>query len=176
MNDELAALRRDLIHGMQLSMQGSYQRRAPAAQSVPYLIEVRGRLRKYARDNPVEAEAWRLLSQADECMLDYAAAIHHLERAMALMPKKDKPDLKRLAMLQSSYAGWAELHLTSTELNELGHYLVAHDRLDPEDRTMKHTIQWLMDHGRDDYSLVVDGLHNRGAFSDFQVLHNVVFG
>ena len=66
-------------------MQGSYERRAPAKKAVPFLLDARGGLRKYVKENDQDVEAWRLLSQAEECLLSYTPARTSLENATALV-------------------------------------------------------------------------------------------
>ncbi|WP_053591394.1 hypothetical protein [Bacillus sp. FJAT-22090] len=65
--EKLEALKETLIEGQKLSMQGSWDRRAPAKKAVPLLLEARQGLKDYVIENGTNPLAWRLLSQAEEC-------------------------------------------------------------------------------------------------------------
>jgi hypothetical protein len=122
------------------------------------------------------AEAWRLLAQAQEAFLDYAAARTSLERAISLGGgKASKHDLKKLALLKQGEKEWRELHLTADQLQALGAFLQTRD-VGPDDRSLRWTRQWLAEAGVADIERVLQAIQQRGAFSDFQVLRNIVVG
>src|SRR5688572_22764268 len=126
MSKELEDLRGILMSGIRLSMQGSLSRRAPAKASVPNLLRAREGLREFVSENPTSAEAWRLLSQAEECLLNYKQAMACLEKSMSISGSRDKRSLKRWAQLRESMTEWSTLPLTPGQLCELGEFLVQH--------------------------------------------------
>ena len=169
-------LRASLLQGIRLSKQGSYQRRAPAPEAVPILISARDGLRDFIKLFDDNAEAWRALSQAEECLLNYPAAIECLQQAMTLASRKDRNDLKRLASLNAAAQNWNALALTPSQLQELGLYLRQHCvSATSADRSMPLTNRWLSLIHHPEGDKVISALHNMGAFTDFQVL-NVVMG
>lgn len=177
MIDELEDLRATLMSAIRLSMQGSYSRRAPAKSSVPYLMEARNGLRELLEREPNFAEAWELLSRAEECLLNYRQAISCLEKAMSLTGKRDKRSLKRLAQLRGSLSEWSSLPLTSVQLRDLGAYLVDHRASEEKyGRTLDSTRQWLDEQGFTNAEEIIEGLRNRGGYTDFTILYNVVRG
>ena len=119
----LEELRRILIEGQRRSKQGSYMRRNPASAAIPFLLEARSGLKNYVREKDTNAEALRLLSQAEECLLNYSAARQSLERAISLSVQKDKKDMKRLAVLTEHETRWTELGMTPSQLEDLGNHL-----------------------------------------------------
>jgi hypothetical protein len=174
---DVGSLRQALLRGIKLSMQGSYARRIPAEEAVPHLEEARRGLRHLVEKDPMNVETWRLLSQAEECMLNYAGATTCLERAIELSKTGRKKDLRRLALLKESLRAWQDLLLTPDQLRELGECLVqAGAELEPNGRTLMFTRQWLHDRGFADAEAVLEALRRRGAYTDFQVLQNVVRG
>ena len=140
---ELDDFRQILLNGQRLSMQGSYDRRKPAEKSLPYLIEARDGLAAFVHEDKTNAEGWRLLSLAEECLLHYRAAVRFLERAMELSGRREKKDLKRLARLEEYAGEWSRLGLTPTRLRELGDYLDARLGEQGCDRSLRLTRQWL---------------------------------
>jgi hypothetical protein len=158
-------------------MQSSYQRRAPAKESVPLLTKVRNDLRSFVGDNPECAAGWQLLSQAEETLLDYKRAVACLDKAIALSRKRDKRMLRRRALLQESLSEWSALPLTGDDLQELGEFL-ASARADQEvhGRTLDVTTRWLQKKGYADVDKIIEALRNRGGYTDFTVFHNVVRG
>lgn len=172
---ERERLRATLINGLNLSMQGSLGRRAPAPAAIPSLTEARSGLEEYTCRYPDDPAGWRLLSQAQEALMDYRRAIQSLERALRNSPDRSKRDLKKLAALRESFGEWSDLHLTPEDVAELGQYL--REKLGPGtgDRELTWTRAWL--EGRfDDPEPALEGLERRGAYSDWQVLNNIVRG
>jgi hypothetical protein len=173
----LDELRKLLIAGIKLSMQSSYERRAPAQNALPLFLQARVGLRQFVQDHPQSEEAWRLLSQAEECLLKYSDAINCLRQALLISGKRSKSDLKRLALLQQAMEQWSTLPLSPNELHELGDYLVQQGtNKDFQCRSMRLTKQWLNEKGFSNIDGILQELGNRGAYTDFQVLYNVVRG
>jgi tetratricopeptide (TPR) repeat protein len=173
--DELENLTTTLMSGIRLSMQGSYSRRAPAKASVPYFIQARDGLREFVRRNSNSAEAWRLLSQAEECLLNYGQAIACLQKSISLSGKRDKRSLKRLAMLRESLTEWSSLPLGPDELRELGSYLVECGAAEERNgRTLQFTNDWLTEKGLANREEIVERLSKHGGYTDFTILYNVV--
>jgi hypothetical protein len=174
---DLNELRATLANGQRLSMQGSYSRRAPAKASVPYLHSARDGLQNYVQKNPDSAEAWELLSRAEECLLNIGNAITCLEEAMALSGRRDRRSLKRLALLREAKAEWSAIPLTPDQLRELGDFLVERGAGEEQfGRTLDKTRDWLESSGLANTEAIIEALADRGGFTDFQVLYNVVRG
>ena len=172
----MAELQRLLIEGQRRSMQGSYMRRQPAPGAIPFLIEARSGLKGYVEIHDDEAQAWRLLSQAEECLLNYPAARHCLEKAMSLSDRKDKKDLKRLALLMESESQWAGLNLTPAQLAELGNHLRTRLSENRCDHTLRFTDEWLKTSAVGKIKNVIVALRNQGGYCDCEVLNYVVVG
>ena len=174
MSKDFAELAKTLIEGQRRSMQGSYKRRQPAAGAIPFLLQARSGLKEYVEEHDRDVQAWRLLSQAEECLLNYVAARRCLERAMHLSERKDKKDLKRFALLKEYENQWADLNLTPVELEELGNHLRPRLLEKGCDHTLRLTQQWMATVGKT--KGVIDGLRNLGGYCDCEVLSNVVSG
>lgn len=126
---------------------------------------------------PDNTEAWRLLSQAEECLLHYREAIDCLQNAMRLTGQRDKRDLKRLAALQICLKEWEELPLAPAELQDLGEFLQEMGCDDEaRGRSLRFTREWLERKRFDSPDIVLRALDRRSGFTDFQVLYNVVRG
>jgi hypothetical protein len=154
-------------------MQGSYGRRSPAKEAVPFLLRARSGLRRYVETAPEDAAGWRALALAEECLLNYAGARECLERAIRLSGS-DRRDLKRLVMLRENEREWAELSLTPEQLAELGDHLDAELKRGGCDHTLRATRGWLAEMGIKNPRHVIDALRHRGGFCDCEVLANVV--
>jgi hypothetical protein len=166
-----------LLKGLRLSKQGSYARRAPACGSLPFLIEARHRLRSLATEDPSNGETWELLSHAEECLMDFREAIACLERAMALKKSQTKKDKKRLAILRQALREWDDLLLTPEQVQRLGEYLrTLGIGSEQPGRSLLGTRAWLNQEGIENRDAVIEAIQKRGAFSDFQVLENIVRG
>ena len=168
-----AALRKLLQEGQRQSGQGSGQRRSPAKDAVPYLLEARSGLRRYVEAAPDDAAGWRALGQAEECLLNYAAARECLERAISLSGS-DRRDLKRLVALRETEREWLDLSLTPEQLSELGDYLDAELERAGCGHNLRATRSWLAEMGMKDSGRVLNALRNRGGYCDCEVLANVV--
>ncbi len=174
---DLGELRGLLQSGIRLSKQGSYQRRAPAPEAVPLLVEARDGLRRLVRMSPNDADAWRLLSIAEECLLDYSSAVRSLEMALILSSRRDRRDLRRLALLRHAAGEWKDLLLSPAQLADLGDFLQARLGGSTGERCFRFTLEWLaQQEGVAESAAVITALEGRGAFSDFEVLHNIVKG
>jgi|SRR5215470_10804112 len=168
---ELSELLRD---GLKRSKQGSCERRAPAKAALPYLRLARRGLRALVEQRPGDARAWRLLSEAEEALLDYRNARAALEKALSLETERGNKSLKRLYLLREYEAKWEALGLTPEQLAELGRYLEQRLAVSSCDRTMTHTDIWLGQSGIADPRSLKEALAHRGAYCDCQVLFNVV--
>jgi len=176
MSDNLRELSELLRAGLKRSMQGSYERRAPAKEALPALRFVRRALRAFVDQEPGNAQAWGLLSQAEEALLDYQNARSALEKAINLEAKRSTKSLKRLYWLREYEAKWEALGLTPEQLAELGLYLEQSLAVSPCDHTMAHTDIWLGQLGIADPTTVKAALERRGAYCDCEVLFNVARG
>jgi len=172
--DDLDHLRTMLVEGIKRSGQGSYERRAPAEEAVPYLLEVRTGLRAHLVRQPEDSAAWRLLSQAEECLLHYPAAVHALEAALRQSPQRERKDLQRLALLKEYATKWQEVHLDPQALAQLGWYLEQRFAEEPCDHTLRHTKHWLSERRLGNIAKIVAGLRNQGGYCDCEVAANVV--
>jgi hypothetical protein len=95
--DELRAV---LARGRRLSGQSSYDRADPARPSLPDLFDAQTGLREYTDEHPDDEARWRVRTQAEECVTNYAVAVRCLERAIDLSGRRDPKDLKVLARLR----------------------------------------------------------------------------
>lgn len=171
---ELSDLRAEVLAGIRASMQGSYARRAPAHSSMPYLVHAREELLGFLRDSPNSVEGWELLSQVEECLLNYPRAIQCLQKATDLSSRRDRRSLKRLVRMEEAIAEWSEISLSPDQLRALGEYLVqcgAGEEL--YGRTLEFTTTWLEENDLN-VEETLQSLRKRGAFTDFLILHNVV--
>lgn len=173
--DHLLELERALDEGVRRSRQGSLSRRLPAPEAMDYLERARHGLRELVARNPEHAEAWALLSRAEECLLDYERAIQALERVVAIHPPAQREQLKKLALLRQSAAEWAALGLTPVQLEALGEYLRRMLQQSSE-RSLHWTRSWLDQSRVANREAVLAALQARGGYSDLQVLENVIRG
>src|SRR5262249_32401466 len=112
MDGNLRELSELLREGQKRSRQLSDRRRAPDNAAAPYLRQARSGFRLIVEQQPGNTEAWRLLSQAEETLLGYRNARIALERVIALGPRPNRRDLKKLAQLREYEAWWDDLGLT----------------------------------------------------------------
>jgi hypothetical protein len=174
MSSNLEELARLLHEGQTRSGQTSFRRRAPSPQSLTALLQARNGLRRAVEDEPDNLEAWRLLSQAEEALLNYAEARLLLERVLALVPRPDRRDLKRLALLRECEAWWRGMGLTPTQLAGLGDHLEGTLSGIPCDHTLRITRAWLQQSEVVDPDAITEALRERGGSCDCEVLSNVV--
>lgn len=170
MDAELQQLRSVLLRGQKLSMQGPQDHKAPAAESLPDLLESRRNLLNYTKDHPEVPEAWDLLSVAQECLLDLENARRSLERSIDLAKGRDKKALKRLARLrENETAAWG-LRLTQIQLDDLAKHLEAKlGKVDCKHR-YDHTKAWLKKSGLKDVAAILKGLKNSGRACDCSIV------
>jgi tetratricopeptide (TPR) repeat protein len=170
----LEELQRELVKGQKLAMQGSYQRRSPSKKAIPHLLNARKGLNEYLEQYPDNTLAWRLLSQAEEYLLNYQAALFSLQKAIEL-GGRDRKDLKRLAMLKEYGGQWQELNMTSEQLDSLGTYLESKIESYGCDHTLTYTQDWLDDNiSKSKQSRIIKSMQNQGGFCDCEVLMNVI--
>ncbi|WP_140457117.1 DUF2695 domain-containing protein [Priestia megaterium] len=172
--DSLLDLKDELIKGQKLAMQGSYQRRAPSKKAIPHLLAARKGLKKYVKQYSNDALAWQLLSQAEEYLLNYNAALTALQNFLSF-DKKDKKLLKRLALLKEYASKWQELDMTPEQLQSLEIYLQEKLEIYGCDHTLIYTREWLdISTLHSKKSKIVKALQNQGGFCDCEVLMNVI--
>ncbi|NEW01335.1 DUF2695 domain-containing protein [Bacillus megaterium] len=172
--DSLLELKDELIKGQKLAMQGSYQRRAPSKKAIPHLLAARKGLKEYVKQYSNDALAWQLLSQAEEYLLNYNAALMALQNAISL-DKKDKKLLKRLALLKEYASKWQELDMTPEQLQSLEIYLEEKLEVYGCNHTLIYTREWLdISTLHSKKSKIVKALQNQGGFCDCEILMNVI--
>ena len=173
-NDNLRELSELLREGQKRSQQGSHQRRTPSEAAVPYLQQARQGLRQVVETAPDNVEAWRLLSQAEEALLDYRLARIALENVLASQARPDRRDLKKLAQLRECEGWWDELGLTPAKLAELSDYLASMlSTASTCDHTLRHARAWLDRSGLPNLDRIVAALGERGGHCDCEVFRNV---
>ncbi|WP_440604620.1 DUF2695 domain-containing protein [Bacillus sp. GB_SG_008] len=172
--DRLNELKATLIQGQRLSMQGSLQRRAPSKKAVPFLLSARQGLKEFVIENSNNALAWRLLSQAEECLLNYNEAVICQEKTLEL-GGRDRKDLKRLALLKEYSGKWEEINLSPVQLETLGTFLDEMINSKGCDHSHKYTKSWLENNvPKSKISKIIKAMRNQGGFCDCEVLLNVV--
>jgi len=176
MQPDVEKLAEVLREGQRRSKQGSYERRMPADDAMPYILEARRGLRRIAADGSASARVWRLLSQAEEMLLAYRGARLALEQALQLEGSKYKRDLTRLAVLREGEQTWRELALSPQQLRDLASYLETKLAESPCDHTPRVTSAWLEAHGLAAGGKVLNAFRDRGGYCDCEVLTNVVVG
>ncbi len=175
-NQELIRLRNLLETGQRLTGQHSYKRRTPDNDALPYLTEAKDGFLKIIHEQPHLAEAWHLLSYAEECLLNFPAARQSLEQFLTLGGQKDKKTLKRLALLRKCEADWMEIPLSPSQLQNLGDHLDLSLGNCGCDHTYKLTEGWLKSEGFPNSALILGSLAENGGHCDCEVLANVVDG
>jgi hypothetical protein len=166
---ELKAL---LLEGIKLSGQSSYQRRAPNAAALPLLTRVRDSVQQILLSDRENAEAWEILSRAQECLLNYAGAWNALEHSIrARGGNPGAKTLKRKALLEENRREWAELPIGPQELEELGNYLDKKTQAG-HGGTLRCTREWL-ELRRLDVDRALSAFAERGGYTDLEILWNV---
>lgn len=168
----IAELRALLISAQKLTGQSSYERRAPSPKAVPALLTAKSEITRFLAENPESAEAYRLLSLAQECLLHYRGARISLERAMAFATQRNPKDLKHLALLRECESKWEALPLTPDELHSLGDYLSGLLATHGCDHTPKHTKEWLAQCSPGKQEQKLKALRHWGGYCDCEVLAN----
>lgn len=177
MNDDsirstLNEAREAFLMGVRLSKQGSYARKLPDPESIPHFTHARNLLLRLIASDMKNTDALFLISQIEECFLNYSSSIKYLEQAFIYGEPKTNKNLKRLASLRQHLVEWRDLSLSPEQLKQLGKYLISIG-VDSSCTDLVHTKEWLRDNGIDNSDAVISALKRRGAFSDFQVLENI---
>ncbi len=170
----IAELRALLISAQKLTGQSSYERRAPAPKSVSALLATKSEITRFIAENPESAEAYRLLSLAQECLLNYRGARSSLETALSLSTQRNPKDLKHLALLREYESKWEALPLTPDELQHLGAYLSGLLATQGCDHTPRHTKAWLAQFSPGKPEQKLKALRHWGGYCDCEVLGNAV--
>ena len=175
MINDINELRLLLIEAQKLSGQSSYERRSPNKKAMPVLLRARAGLSKYVESNPASVEGWRLLSLAEECLLNYPAAETSLEKAIGLSSgSPDRRDLKKLVLLREYKVKWKALALQPEQLASLGKYLQSRLAAAPCDHSLRLTTDWIKQTGLKDATAILNGFRGEGGYCDCEVLANVV--
>lgn len=170
---QLDLARNEFLTGVKLSKQGSYARRNPDLLSIPHFQKAKSILLNLEKSDPDNIEILVLLSQIEECLMNYTKAILYLNQSFSAGKSQTKSDLKRLIRLRQESVEWRDLKLSARELEELGSYL-SRLNVGPQHTTLDLTKEWLLLNDISHPEDVISALERRGAFSDFQVLKNVV--
>lgn len=173
--DALQAARQDVRTAIGLSRQGSYNRRAPSPESLPHYGEAKRLLQLVLEIEPNHREALVLMAQVFEGLMDFDAAADFLNRAIRAGEPKTKKLRRKLALMHENTRQWKDLVLAPHMLRDLGQHLESMG-VDPANRSLDFTREWLSSNFDGDPEQVIGVLNERGAFSDFHVLVNVVHG
>jgi tetratricopeptide (TPR) repeat protein len=151
-------------------MQGNHRRRLPAASALPFVEDAKRQLLRITEEEPRNAEAWALLSQAHEALLEYSKALAALKRA-ALLMTPDHRALKARARLEEASGFWKKLSLTPAQASELRAFLLSGAASASD---LSGTLTWLRSahHPRPD--AVLEAMHEFGAMDDVQAAENVL--
>ena len=174
MDEHLRELQGILIQGQRLSGQGTYQRRAPAKKAIPFLNKALVGLRSYVANHRDDVVGWRLLSLAEECLLNYTAARLALEKVIAMSPGKERRDLIRLPKLREGEERARDLKLGPALLEELRSYLNRQLSQLPCDHSLRHTRNWLIEQRADDLDGILEAFAGYGGYCDCEVALNVL--
>jgi len=170
----IAELRTLLISAQRLTGQSSYERRAPSPKSVPALLAAKAEIAQFLSQNAESAEAHRLLSMAQECLLNYPAARRSFEAALSLLNQRNPKDLKHLALLKEYESKWLDFPLTPEELASLGSFLSASLSAAGCNHSAEQTKQWLTKHSPDKMEAKLKAIRHWGGYCDCEALANVV--
>jgi len=141
--------------------------------AVPVLGSVRKGLRSYVESHPDSADAWLMLSQACEALVDYKPALTALRRAM-LAGRRGKKELKSLARLLEGSQFWSSVDLSPEQAGELGAFLGARIQTAARLRDFSLTLEWLSKVGHQRPCKVLDGAREYGCFDDWQLFMNLL--
>jgi len=170
----VAELRSQLISAQKLTGQSSYERRAPSPRAIPALLKAKSDIQEFLLLHGGEAEAHRLLSTAQECLLNYPGARASLELAIQLSPQREAKALKRLALLRECEKKWSELPISPVELASLGSFLEHALSQKSCDHTLDKTRHWLSEHSPTKIDSKLKTIRHWGGYCDCEVLYNVV--
>ena len=170
----IAELRTLLISAQKLTGQSSYERRAPSPKAVPALLAAKSEISRFIAANTESPEAYRLLSMAQECLLNYPAARSSFEKALSFSSQRNPKDLKHLALLREYESKWNEMPLIPHELQGLGNHLTGRLVIHACDHTLKYTKEWLSQCSPGNQEQKLKALRHWGGYCDCEVLSNAV--
>ncbi len=170
----IAELRSQLIAAQKLTGQSSYERRAPSPKAIPALLKAKTDIQAFILLHESEAQAHRLLSTVQECLLNYPGARASLELAIRLSSQREAKDLKRLALLREYEKKWTELLISPVELAGLGSFLEHALSKQLCNHSLEQTRCWLATHSPTKIDSKLKALRHWGGYCDCEVLHNVI--
>ena len=170
----IAELRALLISAQRLTGQSSYERRAPSPKSVPALLAVKAEITQFLKKNAECAEAHRLLSMVQECLLNYPAARRSFEESLSRSSQRNPKELKHLALLKEYESKWQEFPLTPEELADMGSFLSASLSAAGCNHSAEYTKQWLTENSPSKIEAKLKAIRHWGGYCDCEVLANVV--
>ena len=176
MSEDLKSIEIELRSAMNLTLQGSYRRRAPSKRAVPLLEESRKGLEKWIEEHGESADALRLLALVNEAFLNYEMASQLLEKAIHLSPQRNRRDLKRLAAYREARQLFGEVKLSPNELALLGQHLKGKLLDSAPEKSLRWTESWLDREKPNVKSSIMNSLLKLGYASDYAVLHNLIPG
>jgi tetratricopeptide (TPR) repeat protein len=165
-----------LRRGINLTRQGSYNRRAPSRESIPLLEQAIAELKSWIQIHGETPKALRLLAVANEALLNYTEAAKALERAIKVSACPDRRDVKRLAAYREATEMWETLSLKPTELSDLGLYLREKLLDSAPERSLRWTKIWLKENRPDQVAQILASIKRLGHYSDYEILHNLIPG
>jgi hypothetical protein len=171
---EIEQLEQALVTALKKTRQGSYARRAPAPESAPMLLDVRGRARELLSNGHRDPRLWRALSLAEEALLNYRAALQAHLIQLAMQQSESRKEAKRTVALAEGAGFWDAVRLSPDELAALGAYLEGFQELSSRD--FARVTRWLTTCGHVDPDALIDSLRSQGALSDFDVYWRLVRG
>lgn len=169
-----AEMRTLLMAAQKLTGQSSLERRALSPEAVPALQAVISDITQFLAHNAEDAEAHRLLSRAQECLLNYPAARTSFETSLQLSGQRLPKDLKHLSLLQECETKWKQFPLTPDELADLGRFLAHALSIGGCDHSVKFTRQWLAQHSPGQQEKKLAAFGDWGGYCDCEVEANVV--
>lgn len=175
---DIDEVRRQLVLARQLARQGSYQRRLPSPAGTAQLGRIEEWCRARLREVPTDWQALDAMAHVRECLLDYVSSEEYLDQAVRAGLPNTRKVKRRLLHIRQAAQEWRDLGLSPAQLDELGAYLEgchAWESLARE-RSRARTDSWLDANCPATAAEVRAALDRRGAFSDWQVLANVVKG
>ncbi|MEJ7589995.1 MAG: hypothetical protein WKF77_00450 [Planctomycetaceae bacterium] len=157
------------------SGQSAYSRRAPMLAAVAHYEQASATLLALLKIEPTNTRALLLLSLVEEGLLHFDTAAAMLSKAFESGEPRSKKHLKRFALLKSNAKWWSTISLSPFQLAALGEYL-ADEEVNPSNDDLRVTTRWLIENSIPESASILERLAELGAFSDFQVLANVVNG
>ena len=170
----IAELRAMLTSAQKLTGQSSLERRAPSPEAVPALQAVSSEIAQFLAHNAEQAEGHRLLSSAQECLLNYPAARRTFETSLRLSGQRLPKDLKHLSLLLEYESKWKKFPLSPDDLADLGRFLRQALSSERCDHSARFTRQWLAQHSPDQQEEKLAAFGDWGGYCDCEVEANVV--